>query len=165
MVLLYHEHISNVQLLGHNALKKRPKNLPKTLPKRGPNPSKIDAENVLFFNIDFLRFRLRFWRVLGLQVRRAACSARRVKPHCIFSFENPAWKGFRGGQSAPKSESRLPHVGTMLGPCWLIFRSWASFFRSWTPLARLVRVFSSCSTFFLAFRVAPDRIFGHSGTI
>ena len=43
-----------------------PKNLPKTLPKRSPNPSKIDAENVMFFNIDFFGFRPRFWRVLGL---------------------------------------------------------------------------------------------------
>ena len=45
-----------------------PKNLPKTLPKRGPNPSKIDAKNVLLFNIDFFGFRPRFWRVLGLQL-------------------------------------------------------------------------------------------------
>ena len=45
-----------------------PKNLPKTLPKRGPNPSKIDAENVLFFDIVFFGFRPRFWRVLGLQL-------------------------------------------------------------------------------------------------
>ena len=43
------------------------KNHPKTLPKRGPNPSKIDAENVSIFNIDFLRFWPRFGRVLGLQ--------------------------------------------------------------------------------------------------
>ena len=43
------------------------KNHSKTLPKRGPNPSKIDAENVLIFNIDFLRFWHRFGRVLGLQ--------------------------------------------------------------------------------------------------
>ena len=43
------------------------KNHQKTLPKRGPNPSKIDAENVLIFNIDFLRFWPRFGRVLGLQ--------------------------------------------------------------------------------------------------
>ena len=33
-----------------------PKNLPKTLPKRGSNPSKIDVKNVLFFNIDFFGF-------------------------------------------------------------------------------------------------------------
>ena len=44
-----------------------PKNLPKTPPKRGPNPSKIDAENVLFFNIDFFGFRSRFWNLLGPQ--------------------------------------------------------------------------------------------------
>ena len=45
-----------------------PKNLPKTLPKRGPNPSKIDAKNVMFFNIDFFAFWPRFWSLLGLQV-------------------------------------------------------------------------------------------------
>ena len=44
------------------------KNLPKTLPKRGPKPSKIDAKNMLFFNIDLLRFRPRFWSLLGLQL-------------------------------------------------------------------------------------------------
>ena len=44
------------------------KNLPKTLPKRGPNPSKIDAENVLVFYIDFFTSWPRFWRLLGLQV-------------------------------------------------------------------------------------------------
>ena len=33
-----------------------PKNLPKTLPKRGSNPSKIDVKNVLFYNIDFFGF-------------------------------------------------------------------------------------------------------------
>ena len=45
-----------------------PKNLLKTLPKRGPNPSKIDAKNVLFSNIDFFGFRPRFGRLLGLQL-------------------------------------------------------------------------------------------------
>ena len=39
----------------------------------------------------------------------------------------------------------------MLALCWLIFRSWASFSRSWTPLARLLGVFYSCSSFFSRF--------------
>jgi len=43
------------------------KNLPKTLPKRGPDGEKIDAENVLFFNIDFFGFQPRFWSLVGLQ--------------------------------------------------------------------------------------------------
>ena len=38
------------------------KNLQKTLPKRGPNPCKIDAENVMLFNIVFLGFGLDFGR-------------------------------------------------------------------------------------------------------
>ena len=45
-----------------------PKNLSKTLPKRGANPLKIDAKNDAFFNIDFFGFRPRFWSLLGLQV-------------------------------------------------------------------------------------------------
>ena len=59
------------------------KNYPKTSQKPCPGDPKIDLENVLFFNIDFSGFRARFGRVLGLQVRRAACSARRVRPYCI----------------------------------------------------------------------------------
>ena len=43
------------------------KNLPKTLPKQGPIPPKIDAENTLFFNIIFVTFWDRFWNPLGLQ--------------------------------------------------------------------------------------------------
>ena len=45
-----------------------PKNLPKTLPKRRPNPLKIDAENVLVFYIDFFTSWPRFGSLLGLQV-------------------------------------------------------------------------------------------------
>ena len=45
-----------------------PKNLSKTLPKRGLDPLKIDAKNDLFFNFDFLGFWPRFGSLLGLQV-------------------------------------------------------------------------------------------------
>ena len=44
-----------------------PKNLLKTLPKQGPNPSKIDAKNVLVFSIDFFAPWPRFGSLLGLQ--------------------------------------------------------------------------------------------------
>ena len=63
-----------------------PKNLPKTLPKRGPNPSKIDAENVLFFNIDFFGFRARFWSLLGLQLGAKLASGRSNS-----ELEPPPW--------------------------------------------------------------------------
>ena len=49
--------------------------------------------------------------------------------------------------------------------CWRIFRSWASFFHSGTPLARLLGVFLLTVDFFFAFWVAPGRMFGHPGTI
>ena len=67
VVLLHYEHISIVCLSEHKATRKYRKNLPKTLPKWGPNPLKIDAKNVLFFNIVFFGFRARFWSLLGLQ--------------------------------------------------------------------------------------------------
>ena len=66
VVLLYHEHDSNVRLSDRRPMPKRPQKLPKTLPKRRPNPTEIDAENKLFFGIDFFGFRPRFWRVFAL---------------------------------------------------------------------------------------------------
>ena len=68
MVLLYYEHDSNVRVSGRRPMKKRPKKLPKTLRKRRPNPSEIDAENKVFFGIGFFGFRPRFWRVFALQL-------------------------------------------------------------------------------------------------
>ena len=68
MVLLHYEHICVVCLSEHEATRKYQKNLPKTLPKRSPNDEKIDVKNVLFFDIDFLGFRPRFWSLLGLQL-------------------------------------------------------------------------------------------------
>ena len=52
------------------------KNIPKTLPKPRPSPSKIDVKNALFFNIDFWGFGPWFWRVWGLQLgaKLALCS-------------------------------------------------------------------------------------------
>ena len=44
-----------------------PNNVPKTFPKRRPTLLKIDAENVLFCNIDFFSFRPRFRSLLDLQ--------------------------------------------------------------------------------------------------
>ena len=45
-----------------------PKNLPKTNPKRRPNPLKIDVKNVSFFNIVFFGFQPRCWTLLGIQL-------------------------------------------------------------------------------------------------
>ena len=88
-----------------------PKNLSKTIPKRGPNPSKIDAKNVLFFNIDFFGFRPRFWRLLGLQVRRAACSARRVRAYRILCLHEHTAFPFLG-------KARILRNGGRNSDCW-----------------------------------------------
>ena len=68
-----------------------PKNLPKTLPKRSPNAEKIDVKNVLFFNIDFLGFRPRFWSLLGLQLG-AKLAKNRNFPHrgCCLLYTSPS---------------------------------------------------------------------------
>ena len=44
-----------------------PKNLPKILPKRGPNDKQIDFKNVFVFIIDFFALGPRFRTLLGLQ--------------------------------------------------------------------------------------------------
>ena len=125
-----------------------PKNLPKTLPKRDPNPLKIDAQNVLFFNIHFYRFMPRFWRVLGLQLgaKSAALLAAPgvLDPTAFFACINILDFLTRGSQTVPKYRSKL----RLLGPCWLIFCSWAPFFRSWLVLKRFLHFFGSCWSFF-----------------
>ena len=77
-----------MRLWEHNATKKYRKNLPKTLPKRGPNPVKFDAKNVSFFNIDFFGFGARFWRPLGLQLgaKLAKDRANEVGDLLFFTF-------------------------------------------------------------------------------
>ena len=100
-----------------------PKKLPKTLPKRGPNPSKIDAENVLFFNIDFLSFRPRFWSLLDLQdgAKSAALLAAPgvLDPTAFYACINILLFLTRGGLPVQNPSQNL----RMLGPCWHIFRS------------------------------------------
>ena len=55
-----------------------PKNLPKTFPKRGPHPSKTDAQNMLVININFFTFRLPFWRLFGLQIGAETLTKRKA---------------------------------------------------------------------------------------
>ena len=62
------------------------KNLPKTSPKRRPNPLKIDVKNVLFFNIDFLGFQPRFWSLLGFQLGAKLASKRNFLHEGCFFF-------------------------------------------------------------------------------
>ena len=55
------------------------------------------------------------------QVRRAACSARRVKSHCFYACINILLFLTRGGPNPPKSNSNPPKSESsrrMLGPCW-----------------------------------------------
>ena len=102
-----------------------PKNLPKTLEKRCPNPYKIESKNVLFFNIDFFGFGLRFRRVLGLQdgAKSAALLAAPgvLDPTAFFACINILHVLTRGGPFLRNPNPNLRHVGTMLALCCLIF--------------------------------------------
>ena len=53
----------------------------------------------------------------------------------------------RGGPGVPRPCRKF----FKLGPCWLVFRSWAPFFRSWPHLARLLGVVYACWAFFSSF--------------
>ena len=96
-----------------------PKNIPNTVPKRGLNPSRINAENVLFFNIDFFRFRPRFWRALGFQLgaKSAALLAAPgvLDPTAFLPSLTYCFSFLRGGQIEPNSRVELGLVGSMLG--------------------------------------------------
>ena len=48
------------------------------------------------------------------QVRRAACSARRVKPYCIFAFGKPVRKYLEVGGESPNARPKSRPVGNML---------------------------------------------------
>ena len=96
----------------------------------------------------------RFWSLLGLQVRRAACSARRVKSHSMDAFGNSCLETLRGGPRLLRRGPAEPcwgHVGLVLGPCWHYVGSWAPFFRSWPLLERFLNFFCSCWSFFSGF--------------
>ena len=140
-----------------------PKNLPKTLPKRGPNPLKIDAENGLFFNIDFFASRPRFWKLLDfrLATKSAALLAAPgvLKPTAFYACINILLFLTRGGPGVPRPSSmevQTPHVGAMLAHFSLLVaflfvlgRSYVFFGHFWCILA-----------VFCGFWNAPDSIFG-----
>ena len=62
---------------------------------------------------------------------------------CLYILHVLTW----GGQNLPAWRSKL----RMLGPCWRIFRSRASFFHSWRVLERFFHFFGSCWSFFSEF--------------
>ena len=92
---------------------------------------------------------------MALQVRRAACSARRVRAHSMDAFGNSCLETLRGGQRLQKWSSNL----RMLGPCWHYVGSWAPFFRSWPLLERFLDFFGSCWSFFSGFWSLWTRFF------
>ena len=84
------------------------KNVPKTLPKRGLDPSKIDVETVLFFNIAFFRFWPRFWRVLGqLGPQLGSQLGAQIRAsHSKNRFFSLSWANL--GQLRPKRSPKRP---------------------------------------------------------
>ena len=86
----------------------------------------------------------RFWSLFGLQVRRAACSAWRVKPYRIFLHALTYCISFLSG--GPQLPSRGQNL-RMLGPCWPIFCSWTPLFRSWQLLGHFSGTFATSWSF------------------
>ena len=85
------------------------KNRLKTFPKWGPSAHKIDAKNVLFSDIHFLTFLLRFWRVLGLQVgAKLAILGPQDPPQ---SLQNPVF-----WEHVPKMLPKKPQSGSKSVP-------------------------------------------------
>ena len=105
------------------------KNHPKTLPKRGPNPSKIESKNDLLFNIDVLGFRPRFWNPWAstLELSWPSWSPRTLPKACkIQSFAQGA------SQEAPKSLPRDPR--TQFWNSWSLMRTSDGF--RWAPICQ-----------------------------
>ena len=121
------------------------KNLPKTLPKRGPNPSEIEPKNVLFFNIDFSGFGLDFGASWASKIRRAACSARRVRPYSMdMCLEPPCMEILGGGKTFQILGQTWPcwgYVGTFFALGRFFFALGRFWNASWTFLAHLGRFF------------------------
>ena len=117
-------------------------------PKTTSEPFKNRCQKRVVFQHRFFGVLASILEPLGLprwsQVRRAAGSARRVRPYCLLKVGNTA---FREGGSLP---TRGPNPAR-LALCWFVFRSWASFFRSWLVLERLLHFFGSCWSFFSNF--------------
>ena len=88
-----------------------------------------------------------------------------LNPTAFFACINILLCMLSEGSAGIKTRVVRGLVGAMLALCWLIFRSWASFFHFGTPLARLLGLFLPTVDFFFAFWVAPGRMFGHPGTI
>ena len=82
------------------------------------------------------------------QVRRAACSARRVKPYCILAFGNTAFSDLLG---EAKSFQILGQTWPKLALCWIIFRPRTSFFHFFVKIA-LTRGFHRKNCGFVAVR-------------
>ena len=63
--------------------------------------------------------------MFGLQVRRAACSARRVKPYCILAFGNTAFSDLlgeaKGSKNGAQTWASWVHVGTFFALGRLFF--------------------------------------------
>ena len=129
-----------------------PKNLPKTIPKRRPNPLKIDVKNMSFFNIVFFGFRPRFWKVLGLQdgAKSAALLAAPgvLNPTALYACLNILLFLPQGRPRSPKTQPHggrnsacWGHVGVMLAHFAVSSRPSTTSCPSWSVLRRF---FASC---------------------
>ena len=110
-----------------------PQNLPKTFRKPCPSDFKILLENALFFNIDFFRFRSRFWSLLGLQVgAKLAILASKIK-------DDAPWEPSEVKRLLKMASWRAP--GSILEAPGVDFGAFRfRFWRVWTSFSKVLGI-------------------------
>ena len=75
------------------------------------------------------RIWMRLGRIWAFKIRRAACSARRVRAHCLVKVGNTAFREATFAQIRVETSASWVHVGTMLALFSLLSASWVHFSR------------------------------------
>ena len=120
---------------------------------------------MLFFDIDFLGFQTRFWRVLGLQLgaKSAALLAAPgvLKPTAFYACINILFGCTKGRPRSPKTQEILGSVGLMLAHFSLLGVFFSLLVGSWALLERFLLIL----IVFFAFWVALNSILDGPGQV
>ena len=115
---------------------------PKTYKKPCPGDPKIDLENMLFFNIDFFAFWLRFWRLLGLQLGAKLAQNASAERKVAYFWTFLSWCLYNiAPWRAPASILEAPGLdlgGLRLNFCKIFTCFWPCVPRTCRDLAQLV---------------------------
>ena len=134
----------------------------KPLPEPSQNPSKIEVPKNIRFVVNFCSTFFFFLTFDFLKIRRAACSARRVKPHCIFMLALAyCFSLLRGGQDGSTGRPKSHQVGTSLAHFSLLHTFFELLAASWAFDGRFLLIL----VVFFARWVAPGQILERPATI